>query len=222
MDGEEITPRVYSISSPQHEKNYYEFYIKHKEHPTLGKFTTALFKIQLDELVFLPPPHGIFTMEEKKPDGTLDARQMILVYSGTGLAPFMSYILHLKKIGTRNKIILLHGVSFAKELGYLELLEKLSSEKNDLWDFTYLPTVSRPDGKLSENWTGNVGRVESILLGIEKHDSKLETVLGKSVDPNNSIFYLCGYKGMIDDVSSLPSPLGFVDNRQKGRAPFYE
>lgn len=215
LDEKEITHRAYSMASPPSEKNYYEFYIKHKEHPTLGKFTTALFKMKLDDLVFLQPPRGAFTIEDKKPDGTPDTRQMILVSSGTGLAPFMSYILYLQKIGIRKKIILLHGVSFAQELGYRELLEKLSSEKNDSWNFTYVSTVSRPSDKLSKNWNGNIGRVESIFSGIDKYGSKLEQILGEPITPDNSIFYLCGYKNMIDYVSSMLSPLGFVDNRKK-------
>lgn len=222
LDEKEITNRAYSMASPPHEKNYYEFYIKHKEHPTLGKFTTALFKMKLDDLVFLQPPRGAFTIEDQKPDGTPDARQMILVSSGTGLAPFMSYILHLKKIGTRKKIILLHGVSYAQELGYRELLEKMTLEKNDLWNFTYVPTVSRPSHKLSENWSGNIGRVESILSGIDKHSSKLEQVLGEPITPNNSLFYLCGYKNMIDYISSMLFPLGFVDNRHKRKDGSYD
>lgn len=214
LDEKEITNRAYSISSPPNEKNHYEFYIKHKEHPTLGKFTTALFKMDLGDSVFLQSPRGAFTIENKKPDGTQDIRQMILVCSGTGLAPFMSYILHLKNTGSIKKIILVHGVSFAQELGYKEILEKLSTEKND-FDFTYIPTVSRPNEKLSEGWNGNIGRAENILSGIEKHDSKLEKVLCESVTPNNSIFYLCGYKNLIDYVISMLSPLGFVDNRHK-------
>lgn len=215
LDENEITQRAYSITSPPHEKNYYEFYIKHKEHPTLGKFTTALFKMQLDDLVFLRPPKGAFTIEVKKPDGSQDTRQMILVASGTGLSPFMSYIRYLKNSGSKKKIILLHGVSYAQELGYREFLEKLSLEKNNFLDFTYIPTVSRPNEKLSMNWNGNIGRVENILSDIDKHSSKLEHILGESTTPNNSIIYLCGYKNMIDNVLAILSPLGFVDNHHK-------
>jgi ferredoxin--NADP+ reductase len=214
LDEKEITHRAYSISSPPNERNYYEFYIKHKEHPTLGKFTTALFKMNLGDPVFLQSPRGAFTIEDKKPDGTPDAREMILVCSGTGLAPFMSYIRHLKNTKSRKKITLVHGVSFAQELGYRDILEKLSTEKNDL-DFTYIPTVSRPNEKLSKGWNGNVGRAENILSGIEKHDSKLEKILDRSVTPDDSIFYLCGYKNLIDNVIAMISPLGFVDNRHK-------
>jgi len=214
LDEKEITHRAYSLASPPHEKNYYEFYIKHKEHPTMGKFTTALFQMKVGDHVFLQSPRGAFTIEER-PDGTPDTRQMILVSSGTGLAPFMSYILYLKKNGIKKKITLLHGVSFAQELGYREMLESLSSEKSDSWDFTYIPTVSRPNDKLSANWHGNVGRVESILSGMDKHNSKLEQILDKPVTPDNSFFYLCGYKSMIDYVTGILSPLGFVPVHSK-------
>lgn len=214
LDEKEITHRAYSLSSSPFEKNYYEFYIKHKEHPTMGKFTTALFRMKIDEQVILQPPRGTFTIEEKS-NGAPDPRQMILVASGTGLAPFMSYVLYLKKIGTNKKIILLHGVSYAQELGYREILEKLSSEKDDSFDFTYIPTVSRPSDKLSENWHGNVGRVESIISGIDKHNSKLEQILGKSIAHDNSFFYLCGYKSMIDYISAMLSPLDFVTSHNK-------
>lgn len=214
LDEQEVTHRAYSLASSPHEKKYYEFYIKHKEHPTLGKFTTALFNMNLGDLVSLQSPRGAFTIEEK-PDGTPDERQMILVSSGTGLAPFMSYILYFKKIGTSKKIILLHGVSYAQELGYRELLESLSLEKNDLWDFTYVPTVSRPHDKLSENWNGNTGRVESLLSGIDQHKSKLEQILGKSITSDNSFVYLCGYKSMIDYVTAMLSPLDFVPSHNK-------
>lgn len=215
LDDQKITYRAYSMASPPHEKNYYEFYIKHKEHPELGKFTTALFKMSEKETVFWQKPHGAFTIEDKKPDGSEEERQMILVATGTGLAPFMSYLFHLKKTGSRKKIILLHGVSFAAELGYRDILENLSSEMNDLWNFTYVPTVSRPKQPLSKNWGGNTGRVESLLSGIEKHDSNIEKILDEQILPANSLFYLCGYKNMIDHVISMISPLGFVDNRNK-------
>lgn len=215
LDGDKITYRDYTISSPPYEKQFYEFYIKHKEHPILGKFTTPLFQMSINDVVFWQKPRGVFTIEERRPDGSAEERQMILVASGTGLAPFMSYILHLRKIGTNKKIVLLHGVSYAAELGYRELLEKLASEKDELWDFTYMPTVSRPNEPLSKNWNGNTGRVESLISGIKNHDSKIENILGNALTTENSLFYLCGYKTMIDYVSSMLYPLGFVPNRKK-------
>ena len=215
LDEKNPTYRSYSMSSSPFEKRYYEFYIKHKERPTLGKFTTALFKMSINETVFLQKPRGVFTIEESKPDGTPDTRQMILVASGTGLAPFISYILYLQKTLKPNKIVLIHGASYPTELGYKEFLDDLASQNNDRCNFTYIPTVSRPNDSLSKTWTGNTGRVDSILSGIESHSSKLEKILGTEITPKNSFFYLCGHDKMIDDVSEMLLPLDFVDIRHK-------
>lgn len=215
LDEKSPTYRTYSISSSPYEKRYYEFYIKHKERPTLGKFTTALFKMNVNETIFLQKPRGVFTIEETKPDGTPDTRQLILVASGTGLAPFVSYILYLKQTMNAKKIVLIHGASYPEELGYKELFENLVSQNNGLCNFTYIPTISRPNDSLSKNWKGNTGRVDSLLSGIGSHNSQIEKILGIEISPQNSFFYLCGHDKMIDDVSEMLLPLDFVDIRHK-------
>lgn len=205
--------RDYSITSIPSEKNYYEFYIKHKEHPTEGKFTTILFQMELGSKVFWQKPRGVFTIEEGKPKD--DLRQMILVATGTGLAPFVSYIRYLRTVQKPKKAVLLHGVSFAAELGYSDILEETSAQTNSNLSFTYIPTVSRPNTQLSKSWTGNTGRVESFISGIETHSSKLENVLNSKITPENSIFYLCGYKNMIDSVTDMLTAAGFASMRNK-------
>lgn len=215
MDDKKIIHRPYSISSPPEEKRYYEFYIKWKEHPTFGKFTTFLFNMNIGDKVSYQKPAGNFCIEDFFPNGDPDRRQMILIATGTGLAPFMSYILHLRNIGTEKNIVLIHGVRHASELGYREILEKFETESNDSWNFKYLPTLSHPEDPLNKNWTGNFGRVQTFIQGIENHQSKLETLLGQQITPTNSMFYLCGKKGMIDDVVSLLKPINFVTFRNR-------
>jgi ferredoxin--NADP+ reductase len=43
---------------------------------------------------------------------------MVLIGGGTGLAPFVSYSLHLRAIGNKREIVVLHGASYVDELGY--------------------------------------------------------------------------------------------------------
>lgn len=205
--------RDYSITSDPAERNYYEFYIKHKEHPMEGKFTSKLFQMNLGETVLWENPRGVFTIEEKH-DNSKETRQMVLVASGTGIAPFISYVRFLAKSQQPHRVILLHGASYPAELGYGDLLEGFSAQNNNL-DLTYVPTISRPDDPKSKNWSGNTGRVESLVSGIGIHKSKLETIISSELTPDNSIFYLCGYKGMTDSVSSLLSDAGFVSIRKK-------
>ncbi|MGI0037493.1 MAG: ferredoxin--NADP reductase, partial [Nitrososphaera sp.] len=151
-----------------------------------------------------------FTLEDKRADGSPDNRRLVLVASGTGLAPFVSYSLHLQNIGSKRKIILLHGARNAQELGYRSIFEGMEKTGN----FIYLPTVSRPGDELSKGWRGNSGRVESLLTRTGGA-SILERTVGEQVAPENSFFCICGYQGTIDSVIAALSPLGFVTNRNR-------
>jgi ferredoxin/flavodoxin---NADP+ reductase len=207
LDGDDkITYRAYSLSSPPEEKRYFEFYIKWATEPVMGKFTSALFKMGDSGELYWRKPAGAFTIEDKKPDGSPETRWLILVASGTGLAPFVSYAVHLQYIGTKRQVVLLHGAKYAKELGYRDLFERMAATNSN---FKYLPTVSRPGHPLSQGWRSDIGRVEALL------GSQLEKTLGEKVTPENSFFHICGYQGTIDSVVAFLTPRGFVTNRSK-------
>jgi len=207
LDGDDkITYRAYSLSSPPEEKRDFEFYIKWATEPVMGKFTSALFKMGDSGELYWRKPAGAFTIEDKRPDGSPETRRLILVASGTGLAPFVSYALHLQNNGTKRHVVLLHGAKYAMELGYRDLFERMAATNSN---FKYLPTVSRPAHPLSQGWRGSIGRVEELL------GSQLEKTLGKKVTPQNSFFHICGYQGTIDSVVAFLAPLGFVTNRSK-------
>jgi ferredoxin--NADP+ reductase len=212
LDGDDkITNRAYSLSSPPEEKRYFELYIKWATEPVAGRFTTALFNMKVGDTLYWRRPAGAFTLEERKADGTPDNRALVLVASGTGLAPFVSYALHLKAKSSKRKIAVLHGARSAKELGYRGLFEQMAKENPN---FIYLPTVSRPNDTASQGWTGHTGRVESLLVP-NGGMSELERALGYRVAPDNASFYICGYQGTIDSVISILQPLGFVNNRNR-------
>jgi ferredoxin/flavodoxin---NADP+ reductase len=212
-DEDRMTYRAYSISSPPEEKRYFELYIKWTTKPVMGKLTSALFGMKEGDTLYWRKPAGAFTIEDKKADGTPDSRRLVLVASGTGLAPFISYILHLKSIGSKREIVLLHGAKYTQELGYRDILEKMAG--GDSLNFKYLPTVSRPDHELSRGWRGSTGRVETLLVDKVDDRSHLEKTVGEKVTPENSFFHVCGYQGTIDSVVSILGPLGFVTNRSK-------
>ena len=213
LDGDDhkITNRAYSIASPPEERRYFELYIKWVAEPVPGKITTALFKMNVGDTVYWRKPAGAFTIEERKPDGTSDSRTLILVASGTGLAPFVSYTLHLKARGSRRRVAVLHGARNAKELGYKKMFENMAKENPN---FLYMPTVSRPGDPASQGWTGHTGRVETFLIP-NGGMSELERALGHKVSPENTFFHICGYQGTIDSVISILQPLGFVSNRNR-------
>ncbi|HET8719551.1 MAG TPA: hypothetical protein VFM64_00970 [Candidatus Nitrosotenuis sp.] len=111
---------------------------------------------------------------------------------------------------------------YPAELGYREFLEETSKQKDSQLNLTYIPTVSRPDDPLSKNWTGSTGRVESLIAGIGKHQSKLKNIVSSDVTPDNSIFYLCGYKEMTDSVASMLVDAGFASVRKKREDGSYD
>jgi ferredoxin/flavodoxin---NADP+ reductase len=211
-DHPNITYRPYSLSSPPEEKRYFEFYIKSASEDVMSKFTSKLFKMFEGDPLYWRNPAGAFTIEDQKADGTPDTRRLILVASGTGLAPFISYVLHLKNIKSKREIVLLHGAKYVQELGYCDMLKNMSESDPN---FKYLTTVSRLDHELSRDWRGNVGRVETLLVGKDGCKSQLEKAFGEKVTPENSFFHICGYAGTINAVISILSPLGFVTNRKK-------
>ena len=207
LDGDEkITYRAYSLSSPPEEKRHFEFYIKWATEPIMGKFTSALFNMSESGKLYWRRPAGAFTIEDKKADGTPDTRRLVLVASGTGLAPFISYVMHLKNIGSKRQVVLLHGAKYAQELGYRDMLERIAAGNPN---FKYMPTVSRPDHQLSQGWRGDTSRVETLL------GPKLEKTVGEKITPANSFFHICGYQGTIDSVVAILGPLGFVTNRNR-------
>ena len=145
------------------------------------------YKKEIDEIIWVKPV-GLFTINEKMHDGSPDNRRLLLMGGGTGLAPFISYSLHLKKIQSRREIVVLHGASYVDELCYRELLTDLEEESldkgKDKWNFKYRASISRPQEWFNRSWGGLKGRVESFLKLDSGNDrSTLEELVGEKITP---------------------------------------
>jgi ferredoxin--NADP+ reductase len=152
---------------------------------------------------------------------------MVLIGGGTGLAPFISYSLHLKSIGSNREIVVLHGASYVDELSYRELLTDLENESLDLgkdkWNFRYRASISRPQEWFNRSWNGQKGRVESFLRPKpETGRSPLEELVGEKITPENTIFYVCGWQGTVDGALDYLVPKGFVTERNKRKDGSYD
>lgn len=221
-----IIRRAYSIASPPEQKEVFELLVRWVKKPVPGRLTTELFnRRELDEILWVKPT-GAFTIDEKKHDGNPDTRRMVLIGGGTGLAPFISYALHLKAIGSHREIVVLHGASYVDELSYREILVDLENESldrgKDKWNFRYRASISRPQEWFNRSWNGQKGRVESFLrpkLGTDK--SPLEELVEESITPDNTIFYVCGWQGTVDGALDFLIPKGFVTERNKKKDGSY-
>jgi ferredoxin/flavodoxin---NADP+ reductase len=191
-----LVQRPYSVaSSPRIRDDGYEFYVRLV---TGGLFTPLLWRLPIGHGMSLKGPKGKFILE---PD---DDRMHVFISSGTGIAPFVSMMTTLRVDRRPRPAVVLHGASYADELGYRELVEGWAAEGT--YPASYIPTVSRPRDPRNAGWSGRAGRVESIVPAV--YDE-----LG--LTPHNSIAYLCGNPDMIATVDETLLGRGFPEAQIK-------
>ena len=216
--------RAYSIASHPENKKYFEFVLRWVRKPLPGRVTTQLFYASEGDQVSLGKPTGdALTINDTMPDGSKDNRRIVCIGGGTGIAPFVSFSQHLRAIGDKREIVVLHGASYVDELSYRGLFTKLEEESldrgRDNWNFRYRASVSRPEEWFNRSWKGQTGRVENFLRSKDGGISPLEELVGEKITKENTIFYICGWQGTIDGVMNYLSPKGFVtfhDKREDG------
>lgn len=189
--------RVYSLASPPG-LDHVELYVKHVDD---GRFTTPLWGRGPGDQVWLDPRiQGGFTLEPVPP-----GKDVVLVATGTGLAPYVSMLKHLAGRGRWHRAVVIHGVRRRDELGYRGWLEDLAASDPAV---TYLPVVSRePPGP---GWTGLRGRVQQVFDA-----DTYERAVRAPLDPSRCHVFLCGNPAMIDDMEQLLARLGFVRHRRR-------
>ncbi len=215
-----LVRRAYSIASHPENKKYFELVVRWVRKPLPGRVTTMLFyESEGDEFIWNDPVGNALTINEKLPDGRKDERRIVCVSGGTGIAPFISFALHLHDVGDKREIVCLHGASYLDELNYRDLLTRLDTESvdrgKDKWNFTYRASISRPKEWINRSWSGQTGRVEQFLKPKAGEPSPLEELVGEKITKENTIFYICGWQGTIDGVMDFMRPQGFLTQQEK-------
>lgn len=216
--------RPYSISSPPERKDLMELYVRWARKPVPGKFTTLLWPLQVGDRLAYKDPKGAFTIEHTRPDGSPETRRLVLIGGGTGIAPFMAFVKHLRHRGTARQIVVCHGASYVEELGFREELLQLERASEACgrrgWDFHYLASVSRPQEPANAGWTGWTGRVESLVQPqADGGPSPAEAKVGAKFTPADTSFYICGFDGTVQAVRAAAESRDFrtrKDAREDG------
>ena len=192
-----IVQRPYSVASDPGVAGSegYEMYVRLVEG---GLFTPLLWRLPLGHRMRMIGPKGKFTLE---PD---DDRTHLFISSGTGNAPFVSMMKSLLREGRPRRTVFLNGVSYARDLGYRELLE--GWERDSGYPLQFIPTVSRANAPENAGWEGRWGRVESIVGPVVEE-------LG--LTPDNSIAYICGNPDMILAAEATLLERGFPEEQVK-------
>jgi ferredoxin--NADP+ reductase len=185
--------RAYSIASASIERRYLEFYLTLI---TSGQLTPRLFALNHGGRVFLgPKASGIFTLDRVAPE-----KAVVLVATGTGLAPYVSMLRTLLVDDSRRKFVVLHGARYSWDLGYRGELESLARLRPN---FTYIPSITRPDQ--DPHFIGYTGRIQTLL-----EQGILERESGVELDPAKTEVFLCGNPDMVKLATLLLEGKGFA------------
>jgi ferredoxin-NADP reductase len=187
----------YSISSAPFEtklQGYLEFYVVLDmiKTETPGRLSESLFHIdpESDNRVFyVNKIVGEFTLERR----AAGFQNVVMVGAGTGLAPFASMVKQLQYEASQGKkpearYTLFHANRTYQELGYHSELRAIEQEGK--FDFTYVPSISRPTSRDYDDPTIGKGRVNSLLRFLFDMPSAEEqdknAVLGKGEDSSKT------------------------------------
>ena len=170
--------RAYSIASANYEEHLEFLSIKVQD----GPLTSRLQHIQVgDKIIVGKKPTGTLLI-----DYLLPGKNLYLIGTGTGLAPFLCLIRDPATYEKYEKVILFHGVREVKELAYSEFITVDLPNHEYLGEFVkaqllYYPSVTREPFK-------NRGRATDLL-----ESGKLEADLGlPKLDPARDRLMICG------------------------------
>ncbi len=204
-DPEKLIKRAYSIASSSTQE-FVEFYI------TLvhsGALTPRIFNLQVGDKIWMGKrATGMFTLDEID-----DNQNVVLIATGTGVAPYMS-MLRSNILHRKGNIMVIHGAANSWDLGYsseLQLLESMFS------NFYYHPTITEVDREPA-GWSGDTRFIDEIW--------KTGTVAkewGKTPTPNDTHIFLCGNPNMINGMVELLEKEDFkVHSRKEPGQVHYE
>lgn len=195
-DPDKMIRRAYSIASGSRSDEFLEFYVTVV---MSGDLTPRLFRLGIKDRLYVGPKAvGVFTLDKAPKD-----HSVLLVATGTGLAPYMSMLRTELECGGRRQFVVLHGARYSWDLGYRTELTSISRHCPNLH---YLPVITRPSE--DPTWRGRSGYLQDVLTsGVVEADTGLD------LTPDNWHVYLCGNPGMIETVIERLSARGFVKDR---------
>jgi ferredoxin--NADP+ reductase len=187
--------RAYSIVSPNYEEHLEFLSIKVPD----GPLTSRLQHIQIgDSIIVGRKPTGTLLI-----DYLLPGKNLWMLSTGTGMAPFLSVLRDPQTYEKFEKVILVHGVREVKELAYHDYLTQDLPGHELLGElvqsqFLYYPTVTREAYR-------NQGRITDLLAS-----GKLTSDLGlPQLDRANDRVMICGSPQMLKDLKAMLEHSGF-------------
>ncbi len=194
IDGKPLL-RAYSIVSANYEEHLEFLSIKVPD----GPLTSKLQHIQPgDKIIVGRKPTGTLLI-----DYLLPGKNLYLLGSGTGLAPFLSVARDPESYDRFEKVVVAHGVREIAELCYRDYLTKVLPNDEVLGEMVsrqmiYYPCVTREDFV-------NQGRITTLI-----DNGQLTRDLGlPDLNPAVDRIMICGSPGLNKDMRAILDAKGF-------------
>lgn len=187
-----LIARAYSIAS-NNKADHLEFLSIHVPE---GPLTSQLVAIEPGTIVWInDKTTGSLTLKYIQP-----GRNLYLLATGTGLAPFMCLIRSPEVFDTFERVVLIHTVRTIDELAYKQQIEALANDR-----LIYIPTVTREAFETS-------GRCSDLFISGDLF--KLADL--PHADPEQDRVMLCGNSFMLDDMTTHLDNNGWTKTNHKG------
>ncbi len=197
MDGEKPLLRAYSIASPAWDDALDFFSIKVPEGPLTGRLQSIQAN---DNLLLGRKPTGTLVLDALKP-----GKNLYLISTGTGIAPFASIIRDPDTYSNFERVIVTHTCREIAELAYGQKLvddvkeDPLVGEEATA-QLEYFGSVTREDYV-------NMGRITHLI----ENGHFFKTVGTEPFDAARDRVMICGSTGMIRDLRALVEDAGFEE-----------
>jgi len=196
VDGKPLL-RAYSIVSANYEEHLEFLSIKVQD----GPLTSRLQHIKVgDKVIVGHKPTGTLLI-----DYLLPGKNLYLLGSGTGVAPFLSIIRDPETYERFEKVVLVHGVREVAELAYHDYIMHELPDHEFLGDIVrsqllYYPTVTREAFE-------HQGRITTLL-----ESGQIQRDLGlPSLEPLRDKIMICGSPGLNKDVKTILEARGYAE-----------
>lgn len=206
VDGRPLM-RAYSIASPNWEEHLEFLSIKVPN----GPLTSRLAHLAVgDEVLVSRKPTGTLVLHDLRP-----GRNLYLLGTGTGLAPFMSIIQDPETYERFGKVIVAHGVRKVSDLAYTGFITQELPQHEFLGEIVrdkllYHPTVTRESFRTQGRLTDHI------------ENGQLAQLNGLApLDPAQDRFMLCGSAAMLHDCRALLDARGFHVSQRIGEPGDY-
>ena len=185
VDGRPLL-RAYSLASAAYDEQLEFFSIKVQN----GPLTSRLQHLKVgDPIIVSRKPTGTLVL-----DNLLPGRNLYLLSTGTGLAPFLSLIKDPESYERFDKVIVVHGVRQIADLAYESAITDVLHNDELIGDMVreklvYYPTVTREPFR-------NQGRITTLM-----ESGKIYSDVGlPAANKEDDRFMLCGSPRMIADI----------------------